>query len=340
MKASRSDRGSAESSRRISPTASARRTLRRISWRSFLPSVGEVGLHVGPRREGHHRADVLALDVERPALGHLARPEGCGQGVRRRVAAAQPPQVDDVPRAPVGGLGEIVRERVGDGRQVRGRGQDRRVVGVVRGTEEDRGRGRRHGGELGRRAVAHLGVERSLAGLDLVAVHQREDGHRVRAGSRIGRDEDEGLLVGVGAVRIPPRALEGPAGERGRPRVLRRERIPRRLRDVVDRAALDAQGGWGRGRGRVAVGRRTGRLRVEGQGSHERMLHRNPDWLRRQPRGPVQCNCTFGEPAKQEVFGPRPIIGDQRARARQWLVRRRPSSRFDARSRRPSRPPW
>ena len=39
MNASRSASGSGESSSRISPTASARRTLRRISWRSFLPSV-------------------------------------------------------------------------------------------------------------------------------------------------------------------------------------------------------------------------------------------------------------------------------------------------------------
>ena len=39
MKVSRSASGSGESSSRTSPTASARRTLRRISWRSFLPSV-------------------------------------------------------------------------------------------------------------------------------------------------------------------------------------------------------------------------------------------------------------------------------------------------------------
>ena len=39
MNVSRSASGSCESSNRISPTASARRTLRRISWRSFLPSV-------------------------------------------------------------------------------------------------------------------------------------------------------------------------------------------------------------------------------------------------------------------------------------------------------------
>ena len=44
------------------------------------------------------RADVLALDVERPALGDLARAERRGQRVGGGVATAQPAQVDDVPR--------------------------------------------------------------------------------------------------------------------------------------------------------------------------------------------------------------------------------------------------
>ena len=55
-----------------------------------------------PAGQRHDRADVLALDVERPALGHLARPERGGERVGGRVAAAQAAQVDDVPRAPVG----------------------------------------------------------------------------------------------------------------------------------------------------------------------------------------------------------------------------------------------
>ena len=117
----------------------------------LLAERREVGVHVGPDRERDHRADVLALDVERPALGHLARPEGGGQGVRGRVAAAQPTEVDDVPRAPFRGFGEVAGQRVGDGRQVGGRRQDRGVVGVVRGAEEDRGRGRWDRRQVGRR---------------------------------------------------------------------------------------------------------------------------------------------------------------------------------------------
>ena len=302
MKASRSASGSAESSRRISPTASARRTLRRISWRSFLPSVDEVGLHVGPDREGHDRADVLALDVERPALGHLARPEGRGQRVGRRVAAAQPPQVDDVPRAPVGGLGEIAGERVGDGRQVRGRGQDRRVVGVVRGAEEDRGGGRRDRRQLGRRrrGASWCGAAASPGSTSwrCISGTMRD---RVRAGRRSDGTRTSVSSWALAAVRIPPRALEGPAGERGRPRVLRARGHP------TSRAGCRRSSGARRAR-RVGAGAavasrsavRTGRLRVKRQGSHARMLHRNPDWLRRQPRPPAledvsaHGNGTFG----------------------------------------------
>ena len=136
MNASSSASGSVASSRRTSPTASARRTLRRISWRSFLPSVAEVVVEVDAVRQRHDRADILALDVERPALADLAGPEGRGEGVGRRVAAAEPAQVDDVPGRAVG-VGEAGRDRVGHGRQVGRRREDRRVVGVVRGPEED-----------------------------------------------------------------------------------------------------------------------------------------------------------------------------------------------------------
>ena len=69
MNASRSATGSVDSTSSTAPAASARRTLRRISWRSFLPSVGEEAVEVGALREPDDRADVLALDVERPALG-------------------------------------------------------------------------------------------------------------------------------------------------------------------------------------------------------------------------------------------------------------------------------
>ena len=124
----------------------------------LLAERGEVLLHVGAGRQRHDRADVLALDVERPALGDLARPERRGQRVRGRIAAAQAAQVDDVPRPALGGLGEVVGERRGDGRQVGRGGEDRRVVGVVRGAEEDRGGGRRDRRQLDAGAVAHRRV--------------------------------------------------------------------------------------------------------------------------------------------------------------------------------------
>ncbi len=98
----------------------------------------QVSVEVRAGGERHDRADVLAVDVEDPALGHLARPEGRGQRVRRRVAAAQPAQVDDVPRMLGARFGEVGGDRVADGRQVVRGSQDRGVVGVVRGAEEAR----------------------------------------------------------------------------------------------------------------------------------------------------------------------------------------------------------
>ena len=124
MNVSRSATGSADSSRRTSPAASARRTLRRISWRSFLPRRVEVASSsAAVARERRHRADVLALDVEGPALGDLARAERSGQRVGGRVAAAQPPQVHDVPghRVRVGAIGwrgQVGDDGLGDRRQV------------------------------------------------------------------------------------------------------------------------------------------------------------------------------------------------------------------------------
>ena len=179
MKTSSSASASAESSSRISPTASARRTLRRISWRTFLDERAQVGLDVGAVRQRDDRADVLALDVERPAFGHLEGAERRGQRVGRRIAAAQPAQVDDVPRPAVGRSGEVGGQRGRHGRKVGRVGQDRRVVGVVRGAEEDRRGRRRDRRQLEIGAVAHLGVGQLVARLDLVAMHQRHDGQRL-----------------------------------------------------------------------------------------------------------------------------------------------------------------
>ena len=128
MNASRSSSGRADSSSRTSPAASARRSLRRISWRVLLAERREVVLERRPGRHADDRADVLALDVEGPALGDLARAERRGQRVGRRVAAAQAAQVDHVPR----------------------RGADRRGPAERRGGR--RGHRPRRAGRAGRRA--------------------------------------------------------------------------------------------------------------------------------------------------------------------------------------------
>src|SRR4029079_16483871 len=80
-------------------------------------------------------ADVLALDVERPAFRDLAPSERGRERIGGWIAATQPPQVDDVPwrrmrivRRRRGG--EMRGESFGDLRQGLGRGEDRRVIGV------------------------------------------------------------------------------------------------------------------------------------------------------------------------------------------------------------------
>ena len=142
----------------------------------LLAETGEVVVHRSADRQRHDRTDVLALDGEGPALGHLARPERGRERVGGRVAAAKAAQVDDVPAVPVADGRKVVGEDVGDGRQVGRRGQDRRVVGVVGGAEEQGGGGRRDGREVdGVPAVAHLRLGQHVGRLDLVPVHQRDD---------------------------------------------------------------------------------------------------------------------------------------------------------------------
>ena len=70
---------------------------------------------------------------------------------------------------------EVVRDGVGDGRQVGRRAQDGRVVGVIRRPEEDGGRRRRDGRQVRVRAVAKGRVDERVARLDLVAMHERDD---------------------------------------------------------------------------------------------------------------------------------------------------------------------
>ena len=240
----------------------------------LLAQPGEVVLERRPRRHPHDRADVLALDVEGPALGDLARTERRGQGVGRGVPAAQAAQVDHVPRGGVRIVagrrsGEVVGEGIGHGGQVARVGEHGRVIGVVGRPEEDGLRRWLDRRELESGSRPHRRAGQRVARLDLVTVHERHDRDGLRAGRLTGIDDDQRLLVGVLAVRIPPRPVEGPLREGRRPRVPFGEAVPGGLGDGVERPVLGAQGasrgGFG---GRSVCGTRTGGLRVERGGGH------------------------------------------------------------------------
>ena len=187
MNASRSAAGPRLGSRRDRPGRLRAAELAPDLVALLLAEGGEVG-HRDPGRtggEGDDRADVLALEVERPAGPHLAPAEGRGEGVGGRVAAAETPEVDDVPRLGCSGSGRpgrrVGRQRLGDRGQVGRGGEDRRVVGVV-------GRPRRRppwpsGGpaSVRSRAWRQGRVDGRRRRLDLVAVHERDDADRVGA---------------------------------------------------------------------------------------------------------------------------------------------------------------
>ena len=59
-----------------------------------------------------------------------------------------------------------------------------------------------------------------------MAVHERHDAHETATLARVGGDDDQRLLVRVGAVAVPPRPVERPAREGGRPRVRVDEGVP------------------------------------------------------------------------------------------------------------------
>ena len=203
-------------------------------------------------------------------------------------------------RVRIGG-GEVLDERGRDRGQVVGRGEDRGVVGVVRGAEEDRLRGRRDRGQTGVVAMADLRGGGGVGGLDLVAVHERHDRDEVArlrpARGTARRGDDEGLVVGALPVGVPPRPLEGPRRERRRPRVAGGEGVPRRAGDRAEGASLDSQGSGGSGRitgvlGLSGGGRaRTGWLRVGSVGGHEARIHRPPgfDCGRNGARDALRC---------------------------------------------------
>jgi hypothetical protein len=122
---------------------------------------------------------------------------------------------------------------------------------------------------------AHPGVEDRVVRLHLVAVHERHDRDRRRVVRRRVVHDDQGLVVRVRAVGVPPGPLDGPARERGGPGVRGGQRVPGRLRDGVEGAADGAERLMGRRAGlaggsgarRGWLGRRLGTRRVELRGS-------------------------------------------------------------------------
>ena len=185
-------------------------------------------------RQRDDRAHVLLLEVHHPAVRLCASAEGLGQRIGRGVGAPQTAKVHQVPAGVVrgrlwfAGRRAVGRHGVRCGGQV-GRGrQQGRVIRVVAGTEEDcRGVGWDGGQRLALR-VADGRVQHEVRRLHLVTVHQRRDRHRGGIVRPVGRDDGQRLLVGVGPVRVPPGAVDGPGGERGGPRVGGGERVPGR----------------------------------------------------------------------------------------------------------------
>ena len=246
MNASRSASGSAESARTDLPDRLGPPDLAPDLVALLLAQRREVAVHVRAGGQRHDRADVLALDVERPALGHLAGPEGRGQRVGGGIAAAQPAQVDDVPGMTAGRVGQVVGERLGDGRQVLGRGQDRGVVGVVRGAEEDRGRGRGRPASARRRSPWRIIVRVSAS-----------------LGSTSWRCMSGTIATGSARRHRPCTRRASPRGRSPRTRPTRRAGTPSRRRASPTASARPARprrpaGCRRRGGARRGAGARTG----------------------------------------------------------------------------------
>ena len=248
-KASRSATGSVERSRRTSPAASARRSLRRTSWRSFLGSVPRYPSKSVPA-SNVTTGQTSSRSRTRVQPAPVRRAEGVGQRDDRGIAAAEAPQVDDVPGGRVVGVvGAVggrqgVRQGFGHRREVVRPGQDRRVVGVVAGPEEDRLRRRGDGRRGHVRHAAEAGPEDRVVGLHLVAVHERHDRDGRPGVGRRRVHHDQRLFVGVRAVGVPPGAVDPPAGEGGRPRAGRGQGVPGRRVDGLEGPADGTQGPW------------------------------------------------------------------------------------------------
>ena len=227
------------------------------------------------------RADVLALDVERPALGHLARPEGRGERVRGRVAAAKAAQVDDIPRPALGRLGEVGR-----------RALRRRPAGRPGRPGASRSRrGTRHRRRPRSRSAARASARRrapwrifvcvnASVGLDLVAMHERDDRDRIGAVRLVGRERRPASPRARSRRTRPTTRAGRPSRRTGSPTGSGPPRVPGRTGDVGDGAALDAER-------RPADESVVGSGRAAGQaGSASRVREVTPRLLH---SGPVRC---------------------------------------------------
>ena len=205
----------------------------------LLAERREVAVEVDALGQRDDRADVLALDVERPALGDLAGTERRGERVSRRVAAAQAAQVDDVPGSAAVGVGEVRRRRPrprpagrpvprGSSRSRRDTRRRRRSPSASGGHGRQVGVGRRGGSSCGSSASAGSTSWRCMSGTIATGTRGRRPARRRRRrrASRRGRWR-----------RRRPTTRDGrPSRERRRPRVRGREAVPGRGREGVERA--------------------------------------------------------------------------------------------------------
>ena len=157
----------------------------------------------------------------------LATPERARQRVGRRVAAAEAAEVDGVPRVRVARVAAV---RAGSRRARRRRPAGRRGARAAsrsrRGSEAPKNTALASGGTaVSARAVlvADRRPQLDVAGLHLVAVHQRDDARRAGVvRPRVRRDDDERLLVRVRAVARPTTRDGRPSARTGSTRGSRR----------------------------------------------------------------------------------------------------------------------
>ncbi len=158
--------------------------------------------------------------------------------------------------------------------------------------------------------VTHVRARALVLGLDLVAVHERHDRDRRRAGIAAvgGMDDRERLLVGVRAEGVPPGAMKGPAAEGRRPGRARGERVPGHFWDGVERPADGHELGPPRGFTHGTEDRRTVRLRIEREGHGRRIAPDRGDGCGR--------NLRTAAPGTGRRTGILPIVNDARPSVR------------------------